>query len=753
MAARNLISSNFGGGIRADDHRALIQGNLIGTDITGAVSLGNGGAGIDITYGIDNTIGGITAAAGNIISGNSLGIDLGQESMGTLVQGNHIGTDATATIDLGNGVVGILATTTSATIGGTAAGAGNVIAFSSTGNAVGIEYFSSGVPVLHNSIYGNLGEGILFSPGLVPKLTSATRTTIAGTLTGGTPNTMYHLEFFATPDTGKRNDQAQGKTFLGELDMPTDGSGAATFSITPASGVPAGEFLTATATDPGGTTSNFSAAIQIPATAAADVAVTIADAPDPVAPGATITETVTITNSGPDAAQDVTLTIPVPTGTTFVRFATADGSSATEPAVGSSDGTVTATIPTLPADTSELVFTLVVSVNSDAADGTVVSESASITHASSDDPDTSNNSAGATTTVQAEPPPVEPTADLAVSQSASPGIASVGTDNVVFTVTVTNAGPDTASNVILAEALPTGLAFVSATGGGTPTDGRLTFSLGNLGVGSSTTFTIVVRPLSAGTFTTTATVSAIERDASIGNNTAAAAANAVDPTSTLTPTSTSTPTSTPTVGDDGPRIISVKRYGIHAMPTTIVLTFNESLDAASAQNVGNYRISAPGGSRVLVRRAVYDATARTVTLHAIQRISIHKPYSLVIRGAGRDNLRDFAARQLDGKGTGFPGSDFATVLTWRNLVLPTRYRRAKASVSRNNCDVDLLVMKKVVSGGPANTMARQGPCRPFGYNPVELSRFAGAASLVFQCPRRLAAVGVSHPALSGSLLP
>jgi hypothetical protein len=41
-------------------------------------------------------------------------------------------------------------------------------------------------------------------------------------------------------------------------------------------------------------------------------------------------------------------------------------------------------------------------------------------------------------------------------------------------------------------------------------------------------------------------------------------------------------------------------------------------------------------------------------------------------------------------------------------------------------------MKKVVSGGPANRMALQGPFRPFGYNLVELSRFVvGAFPLVF----------------------
>ena len=131
------------------------------------------------------------------------------------------------------------------------------------------------------------------------------------------------------------------------------------------------------------------------------------------------------------------------------------------------------------------------------------------------------------------PPTTQPpaTADLEVTQSASPGTATVGQDDVTFTITVTNQGPASASNATLTETLPAGATFVSATGGVTPSDGKLTFPLGDLANGASLTFTVVVRPRSAGTLTASATASATEADPSTANNTATASASAVDPRS------------------------------------------------------------------------------------------------------------------------------------------------------------------------------------------------------------------------------
>ena len=66
----------------------------------------------------------------------------------------------------------------------------------------------------------------------------------------------------------------------------------------------------------------------------------------------------------------------------------------------------------------------------------------------------------------------------------------------------------------------------------------------------------------------------------------------------------------------------------------------------------------------------------------------------------------------------------------------------------------LNIMKKVVSGGPANRTALQEPCRPFGYNPVELSRFAGAGlfGISMSPPARWLRV-FTDPAASPETLP
>src|SRR5262249_6105151 len=95
--ARNFISGNIGGGIGLGNGSGhTVQGNLIGTDVTGTLALGNSGVGVGC-LGSNNLIGGTTVAARNIISANNRGIDLGGGSNHT-VQGNFIGTDVTGTL-------------------------------------------------------------------------------------------------------------------------------------------------------------------------------------------------------------------------------------------------------------------------------------------------------------------------------------------------------------------------------------------------------------------------------------------------------------------------------------------------------------------------------------------------------------------------------------------------------------------------------------------------------------------------------
>ena len=163
--ARNVISGNLGGIGLEGDNGNLVEGNFIGTDPTGTIAIGNEGYGdVDLNQGASNdTIGGTTAGARNIISGDSfprggagVGIDMTTDCV---VEGNFIGTDVTGTKALPNyeGVDFGQAINSNDTIGGTTAtpgtGAGNLIA----GNGNGIYFFGvSGLVVIEGNAIGQV---------------------------------------------------------------------------------------------------------------------------------------------------------------------------------------------------------------------------------------------------------------------------------------------------------------------------------------------------------------------------------------------------------------------------------------------------------------------------------------------------------------------------------------------------------------------------------------------------------------------
>ena len=322
---------------------------------------------------------------------------------------------------------------------------------------------------------------------------------------------------------------------------------------------------------------------------------------------------------------------------------------------------------------AQIVFTLIVRVDPAAADNSIIAESATVSGETTD-PNTDNQTDSTMTTVQAPAP--APVADVAVTQIASPPDATVGADDVMFTVTVTNQGPSPASHVTLIETLPAGAAFVSASLGITPIDGTLTFVAGDLASSASVTYTIVVRPQSAGALTSRASVSAAEADPSLANNVALASATAVTATISL-PDPVVTPAPAPAA--DSVRLIGVRRFGIHSMPTTVVLSFNKALEP-SARRLQNFRITGQKGERISIRSAVYEPTTHTVTLHPSQRLSIHHPYKLIIGGTGAGTSGGDSRRLLAGEVPAEPGSDYTIRLTWRQLVLPSRHHPAKIAV-------------------------------------------------------------------------
>jgi ELWxxDGT repeat protein len=293
-AARNVISRNGLAGVSVFGNTTgnLVEGNFIGTDREGTLALGNASGGVQVGGGAaNNIVGGTAAGAGNLISGNGssalfgAGVTLfGAGTTGNLVQGNLIGTDVTGAQPLGNYYQGVTIESSASlnTIGGTTAGAGNVIAFN-PGDGVLIYQDGTGNRISQNSIHSNGGLGINLEPVgepfhlvtpnhsggsqggpnnlqnypvLTGVVSASGATTVSGSL-NSTANTTFTLEFFSDTVLNPSG-YGEGEAFLGSIPVTTDANGNVTFQASFPMAVPAGQFVTATATDPGNNTSEFS---------------------------------------------------------------------------------------------------------------------------------------------------------------------------------------------------------------------------------------------------------------------------------------------------------------------------------------------------------------------------------------------------------------------------------------------------------------------------------------------------------------
>jgi len=271
-----------------------ILGNFIGTNADGTVaaprSLDDGQTGVSIAGSANNIIGGTTAAARNIISGNNSGVVIsGANATNNVVQGNFIGTDVNGVGAIGNKANGVEISggASNNNIGGAVTGAGNTIAFNGCTDryctAAGV-YVQSGTgnAILGNSIFSNNGLGIDLDPlnavnpndscdsdvgannrQNFPIITSAktdpNTTTIQGTL-NSTANTQLRIEFFANASCNPASN-GEGQTFLGFTNATTDASCNASFSFSAPNAAITGPVITATATDSNGNTSEFSACV------------------------------------------------------------------------------------------------------------------------------------------------------------------------------------------------------------------------------------------------------------------------------------------------------------------------------------------------------------------------------------------------------------------------------------------------------------------------------------------------------------
>ena len=270
--AGNVVSGSRWDGISiqgptADDN--IIQGNCIGTNAAGDSPLGNGRMGVYVFDGAShNMIGGTTPGARNVISGcQSNGIQiLGSTTTGNLIQGNFIGTNAAGGGSLGNQGAGVaVVNAPSNTIGGSAAGQGNRIAFNGAAG-VAVMGVSEYVTISRNVIYGNLGLSIdLGNNGFTPNDPGDEDTGPNGVLNypelcrepgaaAGSLRIVGQASHGATVELFQTNNLygcGDARAYLGSI--TADAAGDFTYDVPVRQGG-----ITTTATDTAGNTSEFS---------------------------------------------------------------------------------------------------------------------------------------------------------------------------------------------------------------------------------------------------------------------------------------------------------------------------------------------------------------------------------------------------------------------------------------------------------------------------------------------------------------
>ena len=299
--ARNVLSGNGGEGVYIITNGAsnnIIQGNYIGTDVTGTLGRGNHYAGVTVQNGVNTLIGGAVAGAGNLISGNNVqGVYLVSTS-GNMIQGNLVGTKAdgsSALANLGHGVELDVGTSNNF-VGGASPGVGNVLAYASIGGSslycgVRVRTGAFNNLISGNAIFSNGALGIDLSPtsggtssGVNPivdcesgiaanaanagqnfptlsNVYSGTLTRVRGTMDGQTGKS-YTLQFFASP-VGDASGYGEGQVYLGQTNITLGATCSMNFTANLSGSLSPGWVVTATATDANNNTSEFSKWVQV----------------------------------------------------------------------------------------------------------------------------------------------------------------------------------------------------------------------------------------------------------------------------------------------------------------------------------------------------------------------------------------------------------------------------------------------------------------------------------------------------------
>lgn len=660
----------------------VVSGNLIGVDASGtrAIIPNNFATGILIGS-PGNTIGGTIAQStptptpgfGNVISGignaimaaPSFNVGSGNNTdlTGSVLAGNFVGTDSTGTISIPNYAgVDLRFGVTGLHIGGSPELA-NVLANSNFG--VELEDASK-ITIIANSIYNNAIAGIALTDGAAsndgiqaPVLVSSdpeggNERRIIGYVRG-VPGTAIRVDFYAN-STAPSSGPGQGKTYTGGGTTYQVGpDGTANFLVIGAF-PPDEPYVTATATDPLGNTSEFSNVVPQPPPQS-DVTFTPPFPPGIGTVGKPYVYSFTATNAGPNDASGVVVTSPVPSVIDFTNVTTTAGSASFK------SGIVTVNIGTLAVGaTVQIVITgTALQVASTTATATIT--------ASDTDPNPGNNSV----TLPIVIGPALPSDLLAVSQIATPDPVAAG-NTLTYSIVVRNAGTTVAHDVRLNDILPstaTLLSAITSQGQVSVSPASVTVNLGDIPPSGTATLTINVRPTTVGTITNVVQVTPAESDQNPSNNSSTITTSVIAPV-------------------EGPIIVGLQRLGYTTLKTRLVLTFDSPLDPTRAQDPNNYVLRATVKDAKLVYRptqripilsAVYNPLNGTVTLHPAVRLNLKQAFQLTVLGTPPSGVASASGVPLDGSALGQDGSNYSATLKGFHVIEiadPTSKSKSKA---------------------------------------------------------------------------
>ncbi len=187
-----------------------------------------------------------------------------------------------------------------------------------------------------------------------------------------------------------------------------------------------------------------------------------------------------------------------------------------------------------------------------------------------------------------------PSADVSVVKTG-PGYV-FAQSNLTYSITVSNAGPDAASSMVVTDSLPEGVTFVSATGGGVNNSGVVTWSLGTLASNATASVTVTVTAPVSGSLTNTASVGSDAPDPNPANNTSSQVITVVAPIPIAGPIAVSGGNATVSWNASGPSYSVLWSTNVNGPYSVIAsgLTSSPYTDTAhTSQTTGFYKITSP----------------------------------------------------------------------------------------------------------------------------------------------------------------